>query len=294
MFFAPPPVHRLEPWSSLPGSFRRRRRSAWADLNLGGDELECFLEGPAFDALGNLYVVDIPFGRVFRITPGGEWTLVAEYDGWPNGLKVAPDGRLMIADQRLGLVRVDPATGTHEVLLEAILGEPLLGLNDLTYGPDGLLYVTDQGQTGLHDPRGRVLRIRSDGEPQVVLTGGPSPNGLIFDRARPWLFVAMTRANAIWRVPLVDGQPTKVGVAIQLSGGIGPDGLALDSTGNLFAAHPLIGVWRFDARGRPTALYRDDETVFPTNLAIRRVNGRELAYVTDSLSGRVVTANLAA
>ena len=33
-------------------------------------------EPPALDAQGNLYLVDIPFGRVFRISPAGEWTLV--------------------------------------------------------------------------------------------------------------------------------------------------------------------------------------------------------------------------
>ena len=34
--------------------------------------------------------------------------MVAEYPGWPNGLKVQPDGVLLAADYRHGLVRIDP------------------------------------------------------------------------------------------------------------------------------------------------------------------------------------------
>ena len=69
------------------------------------------LEGPSFDRDGNLYVTDIPFGRVFRISPEGEWEQVTEYDGWPNGLKIHQDGRLFITDYKRGLMLLDPGTG---------------------------------------------------------------------------------------------------------------------------------------------------------------------------------------
>ena len=56
-------------------------------------------------------VVDIPYGRIFRIE-GDDWTLACRIsDGWPNGLKVQPDGILLAADYRHGLVRIDPASG---------------------------------------------------------------------------------------------------------------------------------------------------------------------------------------
>jgi gluconolactonase len=60
---------------------------------------------------GNLYCVDIPFGRVFRIDPRGEWDLVVQYDGWPNGLKIHKDGRIFIADYKRGLMLLDPQAG---------------------------------------------------------------------------------------------------------------------------------------------------------------------------------------
>ncbi|MFP3570546.1 SMP-30/gluconolactonase/LRE family protein, partial [Paraburkholderia sp. SIMBA_030] len=87
-----------------------------------GQSVDSFLEGPAFDAQGRLYVVDIPFGRIFRIEGGeggGErdWTLVAQYEGEPNGLKFHPDGRILIADYRNGVMQLDPQSGRVEPLL---------------------------------------------------------------------------------------------------------------------------------------------------------------------------------
>ncbi|KRR27995.1 hypothetical protein CQ14_09255 [Bradyrhizobium lablabi] len=48
---------------------RKPRRQAPAD---------CFIEGPSFDASGNLYLVNIPFSRIFRIAPDGFWSLTIE------------------------------------------------------------------------------------------------------------------------------------------------------------------------------------------------------------------------
>lgn len=286
--YAQPETRPLEVFDRLPERYAKPRQSRWADINLAGHHAGCFLEGPDFDQAGNLYVVDIPFGRIFRRDTAGQWHLVIEYDGWPNGLKLLPDGRLLVADFRRGLVRVDPASGSHEVLFDSIDGQPLHGLNDLTFGPDGTLYITDQGQTGLHDPRGRVLRMTPDGSVSVLLNNGPSPNGLVFDHQKPWLYVAMTRGNAIWRVPLFEGEPVKVGIAVQLSGGIGPDGIAMDAEGRLLVAHMQIGVWHFDARNRPLALYEAPADSYTTNLAVRD----KRIYVTDSIQGRILTAAL--
>lgn len=291
--YPPPHVRPLVPWLRLPDRFRKRRRSDWADFNLGGRALDCFLEGPCFDAHGNLYVVDVPFGRVFRIDAEGEWSLVSEYEGWPNGAKLAADGTLLIADHKRGLLRVDPGSGGHTLVFDQAGGAPLLGLNDLTFAPDGTLYVTDQGQTGLHDPRGRVLRVSADGAAEVVLECGPSPNGLVFDREWPWLYVAMTRANAIWRVPIMAGKATKVGIAIQLSGGIGPDGLALDQAGRLLVGHAPFGVWRFDRNGWPKDLFMPDDPAFITNIAVRTTAGSERLVAVDSIEGRILQASLA-
>ena len=147
----------------------------------------------------------------------------------------------------------DPASGRIEPYLERALLQSFKGLNDLVFAANGDLYSTDQGQTGLHDPSGRLYRLRANGALDLLLDNLPSPNGLVLNRTENIVFLAVTRDNAIWRVPLMkNGLPSKVGVFIQLSGGGGPDGLAIDEDDNLAVCHVRLGsVWLFSAHGEP-------------------------------------------
>src|SRR5712672_3728688 len=120
---------QARPFTSLPAKFRKKRRTSWSDPNRGGAEVDSFLEGPSFDRNGNLYCVDIPFGRVFRVDPKGEWDLVVQYDGWPNGLKIHKDGRVFIADYKRGIVLLDPASGKVTPLIETRASESFKGVN---------------------------------------------------------------------------------------------------------------------------------------------------------------------
>src|SRR5258706_15833761 len=105
--FAPPQVIHARVLTRLPDSMRNKRRSEWCDANKPGHEIDSFLEGPAFDRSGNLFLPDIAFGRIFRVSPAGEWDIVVEYDGWPNGIAINRDGKLWITDYRRGLLRMD-------------------------------------------------------------------------------------------------------------------------------------------------------------------------------------------
>lgn len=290
--YLPSDRRKLDLYAELPARFREPAITAWAERKgRRRHALSCFLEGPAFDADGNLFVVDIPFGRIFRYGPNAQWTLVRHYDGWPNGMKVLPDGRLLIADHKLGLLVMDRDTGDYAVRPMDLAGDALLGLNDVTLAGDGSVFVTDQGDTGLNDPSGRVLHVGGRGETTVVMDNGPSPNGIVFDEEEETLYVAMTRANAVWRLPLRDGRAHRAGIAIQLSGGIGPDGLAFDGEGGLLVVHPGIGLWRFDKVGRPVTLF-EVEGALLTNLAVRGDPGDRAVFVTDSPNGRIYTARL--
>ena len=256
-------------FTRLPDKFRKPRRTVWADANAAGMELDSFLEGPSFDRAGNLYVTDIPFGRVFRVSPAGEWTLVTEYDGWPNGLKIHKDGRIFITDYKRGIVLLDPASGKVTSLIEHRGSESFKGVNDLFFAANGDLYFTDQGQTGLHDPTGRVYRYDAAGKLTLLVNTVPSPNGLVMNKAENVLYVGVTRGNAVWRLPLMaDGMASKVGLFIQMSGGhAGPDGMALDAEGGLVVAHPSTTAWRFDSLGRPTHHVDCGDDIFCTNIA---------------------------
>ena len=109
--FQPIEKIKTEVFMSMPDKYRKKSRTSWSDPNRQGAEVECFLEGPSFDRDGNLWFVDIPFGRIFRIDTKGNWDLVTQYDGWPNGLKFHQDGRAFICDYKAGLLALDPKTG---------------------------------------------------------------------------------------------------------------------------------------------------------------------------------------
>jgi gluconolactonase len=287
------PVRKIavERFTSLPRRFRRRRRTAWSDPNRQGGALDSFLEGPSFDRKGNLWCVDIPFGRIFRVDPRGDWELAAQYDGWPNGLKIHRDGRIFIADYRKGLLALDPQSGRLEEVLGTAFSESFKGLNDLHFADNGDLYFTDQGQSGIADPSGRVWRLRANGELQRLVANAPSPNGITLNRKNTRIYVAVTRAQQVWRLPLMaGGTPSKTGVAIQLSGGhAGPDGIETDDEDGLVVCHLGVGVWRFDANCLPTHLAHAGRAHrLMTNIAFR---GRTL-YITDSASGEIVRAEM--
>ncbi|HYA47560.1 MAG TPA: SMP-30/gluconolactonase/LRE family protein [Burkholderiales bacterium] len=281
-------------FSSLPAKFRKKARTAWSDPNRGGVEVDSFLEGPSFDRKGNLYCVDIPFGRVFRVDPKGEWELVVQYDGWPNGLKIHRDGRIFIADYKRGLMLLDAKSAKIEPLLETAFSEGFKGLNDLHFADNGDLYFTDQGQTGIADPSGRVYRLRSNGELQRLVDNAPSPNGITLNTKNTQVYVAITRSQQVWRLPLMaGGTPSKTGVAIQLSGGhAGPDGIETDEEDGLAVCHLGVGVWRFDANCLPTHLvHAQGQHRLMTNIAFGGPERRTL-YITDSFNGEILAADM--
>jgi gluconolactonase len=294
MFYAPPQEITTEVFARLPEHLRvKNRRSGWA-FGKGHDSLHSFLEGPSFDRAGNLLVVDIPYGRVLRVSPQGEWSVVTEYDGWPNGLKIHRDGRIFIADHRLGIMQLDPATGTVTPVLGEVRREGFKGTNDLIFAANGDLYFTDQGQTGLQDPSGRVYRLRADGQVDCLLQNVPSPNGLVLSPDEKALFLAVTRANQIWRLPLhPDGTTSKVAAFITLSGGLaGPDGVAIDEQGGLAVAHCGLGtVWLFDRLGEPRYRICSCEGISTTNLAFGGTHNRSL-FITESDTGTILRAEV--
>jgi gluconolactonase len=258
------------------------------------------LEGPSFDRGGQLWVTDIPNGRIARIAPSGEVTIVAEYDGEPNGLKIHRDGRIFIADHKQGLMRLDPASGKVEAVLDRPYHERFKGLNDLVFARNGDLYFTDQGESDLRDPTGRLYRLDANGRLDCLLDSVPSPNGLVLTPDEKILFLAVTRMNAVWRVPIapvgVHGVGRlglgRVGVHVYLSGGLGPDGMAMDVEGGIAVAHPGSGnVWVFDRRGEPVWRIRCSEGEFATNVAYGGPDMKSL-YVTEANSGTVQVADL--
>jgi gluconolactonase len=289
----PPKLIPTQIFSAMPDEFRRKVRTEWADANRPGAATDCFIEGPSFDASGNLYIVDIPFGRIFKVSPDRKWTLVVEYDGWPNGLKISRDGRVLVADYRHGIMELDVRAGRMQKVLTSRNSESFRGCNDLHLAGNGDIYFTDQGQTGLHDPTGRVYRLSTTGKLDCLIDTGISPNGLVLDPAEAVLFVAMTRDNAVWRMPLMkDGSVSKVGRFCSMFGPSGPDGMTMDKDGRLFVAHASLGhVFVFAPNGECIARIKSCAGQSCTNVAIGGEK-RDRLYITESVTGTVLVADI--
>lgn len=295
MYFLQPPVVRdAEVFTSMPERYRRTgERSLWADANRGGAPVDSFLEGPLFDDDDNLYVTDIPFGRIFRISPAGAWELVAEYDGEPNGMKFLNRSQLLIADYKNGLMLCDTADGAVRPYLTRRNSESFKGINDLVFDSRGNLYFTDQGQTGMHDPTGRLYRLRPDGQLDLLLSNAPSPNGLALSPDEKVLYLAVTRGNAVWRLPLLDdGSVAKAGQFFTSYGPSGPDGLAVDQAGRVIVANPGLGyAWVLNHRAEPVLVLRSTAGMSLTNIAFGGAE-RKTLYCTESVSGSILRADL--
>jgi gluconolactonase len=251
------------------------------------------LEGPAFDRAGNLYVVDVPYGRIFRVKPDASVELALEYDGEPSGMKILPNGRALVADQVRGLVELDFEQRKAVPVLTRRYVEGFRGLNDLCIAKTGEVYFTETGFSDLRDPTGRVHCKTPDGMLRLLVINGNSPNGIVLSPDENTLYVSMTRANCVWRCPLMeDGSTAKAGAFIHLSGGNGPDGMAMDESGGLVVAHYQLGVvWIFDAKGEPAIRIESPVGDGITNVAFGGADRRTL-YITEATSGSILAARV--
>jgi gluconolactonase len=292
--FAPVKILDASSYTRLPENFRSTAPNAlWVERQPASAARRSLLEGPSFDRNGNLYFVDVPQGSIYRASPQGQIERVARYEGLPSGLKIHKDGRIFVADYGRGIMLLDPAAGTvTPYLTETHLGS-FKGVNDLFFARNGDLYFTDQGGTGLHDPTGRVFRLAADGTITCLLDNVPSPNGLVMNLDETVLYLAVTRGNCVWRVPLSpDGTVARVGIFIQLSGGIGPDGLALDAKGRIAIAHAgLSTVWVADEHGELVYRIKSSTGTQPSNLAFGGSDGKSL-FITEAESATILRMDL--
>lgn len=238
----------------LPDALRwRGEPAAWTRMTRPGMALHSFLEGPCIDG-DRLLVADVPHGRVFAIR-GDDWSIAYAYPGEPHAIRRLDATGFVVADHRLGLLRVDAASGAVETLCAA---EHFHGLSDLAVTRDGAVWFTDPGRSSLSERCGRLWRRAPDGALRCVLEGLAYPNGVALDPDERFVHVACTRMNAVLRLATTGAEePPMSGVFLHLSGGLGPDGLAIDAQGRIAVAQAQAGrAYLFDRIGDPLAEVR--------------------------------------
>lgn len=293
--YAAPALIQTEVFTRMPQKLHKTEEPSEWVAHRGAGNLHSFLEGPSFDRDGNLFCVDVAHSRIFKITPGGEWSVFADYDGEPNGLRFHKDGRIFVADHKRGLLCFDAKTAAMTVILDRPHREGFKGLNDLVFASNGDLYFTDQGQSALEDPSGRIYRLRATGELDLLFKGLEGPNGLVLNRQENLLYVAVTRTNRIVSIPLKPNYKgiSRAGIFIQLSGSpTGPDGMALDEAGNLVIVHAGFGtVWVFSALGEPLYRIKSCAGMRTTNVAFGGPD-RKTLFITEAEHGVILKASL--
>jgi gluconolactonase len=250
-------------------------------------------EGPVWAPDGSLYLVEMgPTRRcVTHIDRAGRRRVVATTARRPNGLAIDGDGRLWVAEGYEGAVLCFAPDGT---LLKRIASDAdgrFLWPNDLAFGPDGRLYMTDSGIReedfidGLAirpdyaaapydgrvyelDPaRGTVLR--------KIDAGIKFTNGIAFD-AGGRLYVNETITGDVFRYALQGEHPRRehFGNVVRTdlpSGFRGPDGMKFGADGRLYCT--VYG------QGDVTVL--DETGAVAERLATRGAKPTNLAFALD-------------
>lgn len=219
-------------------------------------------EGPVPLGDGSFLLVEMHESRgwVCRVTQDTKTVLART--GRPNGLALGTDGTVWVAESMNppSLLRMQ-IDGKFEQFLREGDGVEFLFPNDLVFGPDGALYMTDSGvyrsdimkmppeQRRNMPTDGRVYRIDVRKRVAKLLHRGLyCANGIAFSPDNQHLYVGTTHDGNLWRFPWREGALGQRGRVANLLDPAkeprfrGCDGMKFGPDGNLYVAM----VWQGD------------------------------------------------
>jgi gluconolactonase len=229
----------------------------------GLDHPECL----AFDRQGALWAGG-EAGQIYRIAADRKVQQVASLDGFCAGLAFSPRDELFVCNSLLGIVRVNP-NGEFSVFADHAGAHKLVCPNFGLFDSAGNYYVTDSGH--FRKRNGCVLRFTLDGRGQILAGPLGYTNGLALSADEKFLFMVESDTDSVFRFAVrPDGSLDKPEVYATECGRF-PDGLALDSEGNLYVScYASDEIWRLDPARKKTLFAWDRWAILlgsPTNLA---------------------------
>jgi gluconolactonase len=211
-----------------------------------------FTEGPLWHARDRyLLFSDMPGDHMRKWTEGEGITTFRKPCAQSNGLAWDRRGRLLVCQHATSTLTCTEADGTSVVLASHHQGKELNSPNDVVVKSDGGIYFTDPTYGRLEyygnprplqlDFRG-VWRVGADPKTPVLLADDfGQPNGLCFSLDERHLFVNDTERKHIRRFDVAaDGSLANGAVWAETTGsGRGaPDGMKIDSAGNIYCCGP--------------------------------------------------------
>lgn len=200
-------------------------------------------EGPedvVLDAEGRI-ITGLADGRLLRISDEGRRIdTIANTRGRPLGIELYPDGRLLVCDAKLGLLRVDPESGQIDVLADHVAGRRLLFCNNAAIARDGSVYFSDSSRRhGIefwraelmeHSGTGRLLRMDPGGKVEVLIDGLEFANGVALAADESFVCVAETGGYRLQRHWLAGSKKGSTDVLVDGLAGF-PDNISTGSDG---------------------------------------------------------------
>jgi gluconolactonase len=216
-----------------------------------------FTEGPVWDKAGFLYVSDEEINKIFRVyvKDGRKEELISLGD--PDGNTYDRQGRLIDCASVLRAIIAISKDGKYEVLADKFEGKKLNSPNDVIVGLDGAIYFTDPTLDLVKGERQEipfqgVYRLDAAGKVTLLTKDLAQPNGLAFSPDGKKFYVDDDEHRNIRVYDVAkDGSLSNGHIFGEEPGGKGdgvPDGIKVDTKGNLFVTGPK-GIWVWSPDG---------------------------------------------
>ncbi len=273
------------------------------------------LEGPAMSPEGILYFTDITITDVEGMKAGIIWTydpqtgearVFRSPSGMANGLIFDREGNLIACEGAdfggRRIVKTDMKSGKSIILAGLFNDRPFNAPNDLVSDNNGRIYFTDPryfGRESIEKPVHGVYRIDTDNSVHLIIANAGKPNGIAISPDQKNLYIAnLGRSGISGSLPqdfegpkpkmkgtlleyslLPDGNATYKGVLIEFEDEErGPDGIKVDSEGNLYLAlDGKIGVYSPKGEKLTDIIIPDNTT---TNLCFGRGKWNNTLFIT--------------
>lgn len=217
-----------------------------------------FTEGPVWDEAGYLYVSDETLNKIFKVDVGNGSKQEVIALGDPDGNTYDRERRILdCASVLRAVIRLSPDGKQYTIVSDRYQGKRFNSPNDVVLGPDGAIYFTDPTSDLPKDqkqeiPFQGIYRISKSGEVTLLTKEIAQPNGLAFSPDGKKLYVDDDQDRNI-RVYNFHPDGT-ISNGRVFGSEIGPnkeevpDGMRLDTRGNLYVVGPG-GIWVWSPAG---------------------------------------------